>query len=75
MTMKRSPAMCKPVLWTCFTSEVSLYAATTSCISVGETVKPALVAQTLLPASLKMAARSTLPVPTRLMERISSVKL
>jgi hypothetical protein len=29
-------------------------------------VKPTLVAQTLLPASLKMAARSTLPVPTRL---------
>ena len=30
-------------------------------------MKPALVAQTLLPASLKMAARSTLPVPTRLL--------
>jgi hypothetical protein len=29
-------------------------------------VKPAEVAQTLLPASLKMAARSMLPVPTRL---------
>jgi hypothetical protein len=30
-------------------------------------VKPALVAQTLLPSLLKMAARSTLPVPTRLL--------
>jgi hypothetical protein len=34
---------------------------------VGETVKPALVAQTLLPSLLKMAALSSLPVPTRLL--------
>lgn len=65
-TTNFSPAMCRPVLWTCFTSDLSAYALTTSCISCGETVKPALVAQTLLPSLLKMAALSTLPVPTRL---------
>ena len=46
----------------------SLYAATTACISWGETVKPAEVAQTLVPSVLKMAALSRLPVPTRLEE-------
>lgn len=64
--MNFSPAMCRPVLWTCLTSDLSLYAATTSFISSGFTVKPADVAQTLVPSLLKMAALSTLPVPTRL---------
>jgi hypothetical protein len=57
------------VLWTCLTSPLSLYASTTVLISAGETVKPALVAQTLSPALLKMAALSMLPVPTRLLRR------
>jgi hypothetical protein len=37
---------------------------------VGSTVKPGLVAQTLSPALLKMAALSMLPVPTRLLGRL-----
>jgi hypothetical protein len=44
-----------------------LYAATIACISAGDTWKPALVAHTLLPSLLKIAALSRLPVPTRLL--------
>ena len=36
-TMNFSPAMWRPVLWTCLTSAVSLNAVTTSVISAGET--------------------------------------
>jgi len=36
--------------------------------SCGETWNPDEVAQTLVPSALKMAALSTVPVPTRLQE-------
>src|SRR5271155_5871529 len=49
-TMYFPPAICKPVDWIFFGTEVSLYAPTTSCISWGKTVKPAEAAQTEVPS-------------------------
>jgi hypothetical protein len=45
---------------------VSLYAPTISCSSAGVTWKFGDVAHTEVPSALKMAARSTWPVPRRL---------
>lgn len=51
-----------------FVSPVSLNDLTTSLSSLTFGEKPAVVAQTLLPSVLNIAALSTWPVPTRLEE-------
>lgn len=61
--------MCNPLLCTSFipfASPLSLYALTTSAISCGATVKPAVLAHTLVPSVLNIAALSRSPLPTRL---------
>ena len=42
------------------------YLVNVSSLNVKRTMKPVDAAQTLVPSTLKMAARSRLPVPTRL---------
>lgn len=53
-----------PRLEIAFTQQVKL--KNVSSLNVKRTVKPGDAAQTLVPSTLKMAARSTLPVATRL---------
>lgn len=66
--MNFSPAMWKPDDWIFLTSPLSLKDVTTSLNSGPVGAKPLVVAQTLLPSELNIAALSSEPVPTRLGE-------